>query len=62
MPDCKHESLEYAGEQKTEEGVNSYYKCRACGMMLVMTPSRKVYGVPGVQPRTLPSGGKKRTS
>ncbi len=62
MPDCKHESLEYVGEQKTEEGVNSYYKCKACGMLLVMTPSRKVFGIPGAQPRSLPSVKRKRAS
>ncbi len=49
MPACKHESLEYVGEQKTDVGVNSYYKCRSCGMMLVMTPSHQVIGIPGVQ-------------
>ena len=49
MPVCKHESLEYLGEQKTDEGVNSYYKCKSCGAMLVMTPSRQVIGIPGVQ-------------
>jgi hypothetical protein len=49
MAACRHESLDYVGEQKTDEGVNSYYKCKSCGMMLVMTPSRKVIGIPGVQ-------------
>ncbi|GEM_PF-1431658 len=48
MTDCMHESLDYVGTQKTEEGVNSYYKCKSCGMLLIMTPSRQVYGVPGV--------------
>ena len=49
MASCKHESLEFLGEQKTDSGVNSYYRCKACGMLLVMTPARKVVGVPGVQ-------------
>jgi hypothetical protein len=49
MAACKHESLEYVGEQNTDNGVNSYYKCKSCGTMLVMTPSRKVIGIPGVQ-------------
>lgn len=62
MPECRHLSLDYVGEQKTEEGVNSYYKCKACGMLLVMTPSRKVFGVSGIQHETSPSGKKGRTS
>ena len=49
MDACKHESLNYVGEQKTDEGVNSYYTCKSCGMMLVMTPSRQIIGIPGVQ-------------
>lgn len=49
MSPCKHESLESMGEQKTDDGVNSYYRCRACGSLLVMTPTRKVIGIPGVQ-------------
>lgn len=48
MPRCKHESLQYVGEQKTDAGVNSYYTCKKCGDLLVMTPSRKVIGIPGV--------------
>ncbi len=49
MANCKHESLEFVGEQRTDEGANSYYKCKACGTLLVMTPSRKVVGIPGVK-------------
>ena len=56
MPDCKHESLEYVGEQKTDVGVNSYYRCKSCGMMLVMTPTKQVIGIPGVQSDTPPKG------
>ena len=61
MPACKHVSLEFMGEQKTEEGVNSYYKCKACGTLLVVTPSRRVIGVPGVQ-RNPPSPEATNTS
>jgi hypothetical protein len=49
MADCKHEDLEFVGEQKTDSGVNSYYKCKSCGMLLVMTPTKKVIGIRGVQ-------------
>jgi hypothetical protein len=57
MLPCKHESLEFVGEQRTDEGVNSYYKCKNCGTMLVMTPSRQVYGIPGLQ-QDKPASGK----
>jgi hypothetical protein len=50
MPACRHESLEYVGEQRTDEGVNSYRRCKNCGMMLVMTPSGKLIGIPGAKP------------
>ena len=60
MPSCKHETLEFVGNQKTDDGVNAYYKCKACGTLLIMTPSRKVYGIPGVHPEH-PATGKKGT-
>ncbi|HKT22372.1 MAG TPA: hypothetical protein VJR06_07185 [Nitrososphaerales archaeon] len=47
MPGCKHESLEFVGEQKTDDGVNSYYRCKACDALLVVMPSQKVMGIPG---------------
>ena len=56
MAACKHESLEFVGEQKTDDGVNSYYKCKSCGTMLILTPSRKVIGIPGVQTDTSAAG------
>ncbi len=49
MAECKHEFLAYQGDQKTDQGVNSYYKCKSCGMLLVLTPTGKVIGVKGVQ-------------
>jgi len=56
MPACKHETLEFVGNQKTEEGANTYYKCKACGELLVVTPSRQVYGIPGVEADHPPAG------
>ncbi len=41
--------MEYVGEQKTDDGVNVYYKCKACGDMLVVTPERNVIAVKGIQ-------------
>jgi hypothetical protein len=61
MPGCKHESLEYVGEQKTDAGVNSYSRCRTCGTLLVLTPAGKLFGIPGVKPSQTGSG-KKATS
>ena len=49
MPSCRHESLEFVGDQKTDDGVNSYKRCKACGTLLIMTPSGKLIGVPGVK-------------
>lgn len=49
MAKCNHGSLEYVGEQKTDNGQNSYRRCKECGMLLVMTPSGKLIGVPGAK-------------
>ena len=59
MARCKHQSLEHVGEQKTDDGVNSYRRCRDCGMLLVATPSGKLIGVPEVK-RGQPAAGKAR--
>ena len=58
MPACKHANLEFVGNQKTDDGVNAYYKCKSCGILLIMTPSRQVFGVRGVQPEHPPAGNK----
>ncbi len=50
MSNCKHESLEYIGEQRTEEGVNTYFRCTKCGSLVVTTPERTVFSVEGVKP------------
>ena len=59
MTQCKHESLEFVGEQKTDDGVNSYYTCKACGELLVVTPTRKVIGIPAVQQAELSTSAAK---
>ena len=58
MPPCRHESLEFVGEQKTDDGINTYYQCAACGDLLVVTPAKAVYGIKGVQERHAPSSAK----
>jgi len=50
MAGCKHESLEYVGEQKTEGGVNVYRRCKDCGTLFILTPSGKLIGVKGARP------------
>ena len=62
MPSCKHESLEYVGEQKTDEGVNVYRRCKNCGTLLVLTPSGKLIAVKGAMPGQPASGRHKRAS
>jgi hypothetical protein len=50
LPTCKHESLEYLGEQRTDDGVNTYFRCRNCNSMIVTTPERKVFSLEGLKP------------
>ena len=47
MADCKHADLEFVGEQKTDTGVNTYFRCRACREVIVVTPERKAIGIKG---------------
>jgi hypothetical protein len=56
MPACKHESIEYIGEQKTDDGVNIYRKCKSCGTLFVLTPLGKLIAVKGVKPEQAHSG------
>jgi uncharacterized Zn finger protein len=47
--ECSH-ILELIGEQKTEGGANTYYRCIKCGDVFVKTPQdEKMYRVPGVR-------------
>ena len=46
-PTCRHIELEFVGEQKTESGVNSYYRCKACKDVLVVTPEQKTFAIKG---------------
>ena len=47
MAGCKHTDLEFVGEQKTDNGVNTYFRCKACKEVIIMTPERKVVGIKG---------------
>jgi len=58
MPPCKHESLEYIGEQRTDEGVNTYFRCRKCNNLIITTPERTVFSVEGVKPGMASVAGK----
>jgi hypothetical protein len=61
MPPCKHESTEYVGEQKTDDGVNIYRRCKSCGLYLVLLPTGKLIGIKAV-PKQLASGKEKTKS
>ncbi|MDV3243829.1 MAG: hypothetical protein LYZ66_01485 [Nitrososphaerales archaeon] len=43
MAECRHSELEFVGDQKTDSGVNSYFKCRSCGDVVVVTPERTAF-------------------
>jgi hypothetical protein len=45
MTPCKHDETEFIGEQKTDNGVNTYLRCRSCAALLVVTPERKVFAL-----------------
>jgi ribosomal protein S26 len=40
MTPCNHEKLDPVGEQKTDEGVKSYLRCKQCGSLIVATQGR----------------------
>ena len=61
MHTCRHESLQFVGEQKTDDGVNTYYNCAACGDLLVVTPAKAVYAVKGVELQHAPSSAKRES-
>ncbi len=39
METCPHANLSYVGDQKTDIGMNVYYKCDSCGCLVVVTPT-----------------------
>ncbi|MCS7129399.1 MAG: hypothetical protein NZ919_02000 [Candidatus Caldarchaeum sp.] len=46
---CSH-TLEYLGDQKTDIGVNKYFRCVKCGDVFVQTADEaKTYRIPGVK-------------
>jgi len=47
MVDCRHSDLEFVGEQKTDDGVNGYFRCKACKAVVVVTPERKAFAIKG---------------
>ena len=58
MASCRHETLDNVGDQRTDDCVNTYYKCKPCGDLLVVTPSRNVIGIKGVQRWFLGASGR----
>jgi hypothetical protein len=62
MAPCPHMKLDFVGEQKSDDGVNAYYRCHACGDLLVVTPANKVLAVSGIDENpspTVPTGTSK---
>jgi len=53
VKDCAHEELEFLGDQKSEEGYNKYYRCTACGYVIVVLAS-------GARALVLPPAGPER--
>ncbi|MEM2093607.1 MAG: hypothetical protein QXY34_00130 [Candidatus Bathyarchaeia archaeon] len=43
---CSHGEVEFLGEQRGDRGVNRYYKCRKCGVVLVLSEDGVLYEVP----------------
>ncbi len=60
MSECKHVSLEYIGEQRTDEGVNTYFRCTKCGNLVVTTPERTVFAIKGVKPGMASANAEKK--
>ena len=48
MAACSHSDLEYIGEQKTDKGTNTFFRCKGCGEVVILTPEKKAFGVKGV--------------
>lgn len=48
MSDCKHPELEFLGNQKTDDGQNTYMKCKVCGDLVVVMPGNRGFSVNGV--------------
>ena len=49
MPTCPHKDTEYIGQEKSDDGINVYRKCRACGAVLVVTPTGKTIAIRGIK-------------
>lgn len=45
MTQCDHKDVELVGEQKDDVGVNAYFRCKACGHLLVVTPQQHVFSL-----------------
>jgi hypothetical protein len=39
VSECRHEELEFLGDQKSEGGYNKYYRCKLCRHVIVIMAS-----------------------
>jgi len=46
---CKHEKVEFLGTERSDRGVNKYFRCLECGSVLVLSEDGVLYEVPGVK-------------
>ncbi|MCS7385265.1 MAG: hypothetical protein NDF55_00800 [archaeon GB-1867-005] len=47
--ECKHARIEFLGIERSESGVNKYFRCLDCGSVLVLSEDGVLYEVPGVK-------------
>jgi hypothetical protein len=43
---CPHGKVELLGTERTEKGINYYYKCLKCGDVLILSNEGILYKVP----------------
>ncbi len=42
---CSHGEVEFLGEERTTRGVNRYYRCLKCGVVLVLSDEGVLYKI-----------------
>ncbi|MCS7146269.1 MAG: hypothetical protein RMJ28_01890 [Nitrososphaerota archaeon] len=48
---CRHEEVEFLGSQRTEGGLNLYFRCKRCGDVIIVLPDgKRGFVVRGLKP------------